>query len=220
MADLLPTVEINPPVPVVATVVWMHGLGADGYDFVDMVPALGLRERGVRFVFPHAPLRAVTINNGYVMRAWYDVRSLSFVDREDRTGLEESRRAVEALVHREKEWGVAPGRVVLAGFSQGGALALYTALRSEERLAGVVALSTYLPVANDAETTLARIPVLMAHGTGDAVIPLHLARLSRQALEGRGYVVEWHEYFMGHELCPEEVADVRVFLEQILGLGN
>ncbi|CAK0740323.1 Carboxylesterase 1 [Gammaproteobacteria bacterium] len=214
----LPTVEIDAEGVFTAAVIWMHGLGADGYDFVDIVPDLGLTPRGVRFIFPHAPHRSITINHGYVMRAWYDVRTAEFTEREDRAGLDSSRESIEVLIRREAERGIPPNRIVLAGFSQGGAVALHTLLQN--RLAGVLALSTYLPLAHSAasEVTLEdnRTPVLMMHGIKDTVIPITLGRSSRQQLETMGYPVQWLEYPMGHEVSIEQIEVIRTFLRKVL----
>ena len=192
------------------TVIWMHGLGADGWDFVPIVRELPLPEGlDLRFIFPHAPTRPVTINNGYVMRAWYDIAMQDLARRADEHGIRESQRAIEHLVQRERDRGVPCDRIVLAGFSQGGAIALQTGLRYGETLAGIVALSTYLPLEEslDQEVSAAnrRTPIFMAHGTEDPIVPVDLAQASRQKLEARGFNVQWHEYPMPHSVCAEEV---------------
>jgi len=197
-----------------ASIIWLHGLGADGHDFEPIVPELplpaGLR---ARFIFPHAPVQAVTINYGHVMPAWYDVYGDG---RQDADGIRASQARLEALIARERERGVATRRIVLAGFSQGGAIALQTGLRHSERLAGILALSTYLPLAETlgAEAAAAKrgVPIFMAHGTEDPVIPLQRAAISRDQLRKLGYQVEWHEYPMPHAVCPEEIADVGAWL--------
>jgi phospholipase/carboxylesterase len=197
-----------------ASIIWLHGLGADGHDFEPIVPELplpaGLR---ARFVFPHAPVQAVTINYGHVMPAWYDVYGDG---RQDADGIRASQARLEALIARERERGVVTRRIVLAGFSQGGAIALQTGLRHSERLAGILALSTYLPLAETlgAEAAAANrgVPIFMAHGTEDPVIPLQRAAISRDQLRKLGYQVEWHEYPMPHAVCPEEIADVGAWL--------
>jgi phospholipase/carboxylesterase len=197
-----------------ASIIWLHGLGADGHDFEPIVPELplpaGLR---ARFIFPHAPVQAVTINYGHVMPAWYDVYGDG---RQDADGIRASQARLEALIARERERGVATRRIVLAGFSQGGAIALQTGLRHSERLAGILALSTYLPLAETlgAEAAAANrgVPIFMAHGTEDPVIPLQRAAISRDQLRKLGYQVEWHEYPMPHAVCPEEIADVGAWL--------
>jgi phospholipase/carboxylesterase len=203
-----------------ASVVWLHGLGADGTDFVPVVDALDLPARPIRFVFPHAPMRAVTINQGYVMRAWYDIVSTDLDRRADERGVRESQRLIEGLVERERGRGVDAERIVLAGFSQGGAIALQTGLRHAERLAGIMALSCYVPLAAslEAERSAANraVPVFMAHGTHDPVIPLRLARESRDLLLSLGYEVAWHEYPMEHSVSPEEVEAIGAWLRRVL----
>jgi phospholipase/carboxylesterase len=217
--DLLDALEVETAPSPSAAVVWMHGLGADGYDFVDVPPMLEL-QLPVRFLFPHAPMQPVTINGGMVMRAWYDVRHDAGVRREDETGIRASQRRVEALIAREKARGIPAKRLILAGFSQGGAMALQTGLRHPERLAGVMALSCFLPLADRlaAEAAAANrdVPIFLAHGTHDPVIPLARAEHARAALGGLGYRVEWHEYHMPHSVCPEELADIGAWLARIL----
>jgi phospholipase/carboxylesterase len=221
VADLLDAVEIETASTPTASIVWMHGLGADGHDFVDVVPELHLPARpGVRFVFPHAPMRPVTINGGYVMRAWYDIRDDGGVRREDAGGVRASQKAIEALIQREKARGVPAASIVLAGFSQGGAIALHTGLRHAERLAGVMALSCSLPLADTlaAEGAPANrdVPIFMAHGTHDPMIPMARARRAYETLTGLGYRVEWHEYPMPHSVCAEEIADITAWLGKVL----
>jgi phospholipase/carboxylesterase len=222
MADLLESIQVETaPDPTVA-VIWMHGLGADGHDFEPIVPELGLPARpAIRFVFPHAPLRPVTINQGHVMRAWYDIRALAGVRREDETGVRQSAQQVEALIERERQRGIAPGRLVLAGFSQGGAMALHVGLRYHERLAGVLALSCYLPLAATlaAEASAANraVPIFWAHGVHDPMIPLAMAEQGRQQVAALGYPIEWHQYPMPHSVCAEEIADVARWLGLVLG---
>ena len=201
--------------------IWLHGLGADGHDFEPIVPEIVRRgERAWRFIFPHAPVRPVTINGGMPMRAWYDLKGLDRRSGEDVAGFREADGHVRRLIEREGERGIAPARIVLAGFSQGAAVSLYTAPRFAERLAGIMALSGYLPgdstfqaervAANDAT------PIFMAHGRGDTVLPLGLGSQSRDFLKARGYAIEWHEYPMAHAVCAEEVADIREFLFRVL----
>ena len=218
--DLLEAVEIETAPSPRHAVLWMHGLGADGYDFVDLVPALRLGTRPVRFVFPHAPMRPVTINRGMVMRAWYDVSDDRGVRREDEAGVRESQARLEALIARERSRGVEAGRLVLAGFSQGGAMALHTALRHPERLAGVMALSCFLPladrVATEASPANRDVPIFMAHGTHDPLIPLARAVQARDALTALGYRVEWRQYPMPHSVCDAEVLDIADWLKRIL----
>jgi phospholipase/carboxylesterase len=221
MADRLEAIEIETAESPGASVIWMHGLGADGHDFVDVVPELGLPARpGVRFVFPHAPMRPVTINGGYVMRAWYDIRDDGGVRREDAAGVRASQKAIEALIAREKERGVPAAAIVLAGFSQGGAMALHTALRHPERLAGVMALSCSLPLAEalaaEAAPANRDVPIFMAHGTHDPMIPMARALRARETLAGLGYRLEWHEYPMPHSVCLDEIRDISAWLATVL----
>ena len=223
MADqLLDAIEIETAPAPTAAVIWMHGLGADGHDFEPIVPELGLGRRpAVRFVFPHAPLRPVTINQGHVMRAWYDVRALAGVRREDEAGVRQSARQVEALIARERQRGVPAERLVLAGFSQGGAVALHTGLRHAERLAGVMALSCYLPLASAVETEAApanrAAPIFWAHGVHDPMIPLAMAEQSRDHLAALGYAIEWHQYAIPHSVSAEEIAEIARWLGRVLG---
>lgn len=201
------------------SIVWLHGLGADGNDFAPIVPEL-VRDGwpGIRFVFPHARVRPVTINGGVPMRAWYDIPSLQVDQRADEAGVRDSIAEVEALLARERDRGVPPARTVLAGFSQGGAIALATGLRREAGLAGVVALSTYLPLANasrDDSTAAGRAtPVFMAHGSQDPVVPQALGSRSRDALQALGVPVQWHSYPMPHSVCAEEIRDLGDWLSR------
>jgi phospholipase/carboxylesterase len=218
---VLETLEVETGARPTAAVIWLHGLGADGHDFEPIVPELELPEaRPVRFVFPHAPPQPVTINGGAVMRAWYDVYSLGGVRREDDAGVRRSQAGVEALVARERARGVPAARIVLAGFSQGGAIAFQTGLRHPERLAGIMALSTYLPLASTlaAEASAANraVSIFMAHGLHDPLIPVERALLSRDALRKAGYAVEWHEYPMEHAVCAEEIAAIAAWLRRVL----
>ena len=204
------------------TVIWMHGLGADGWDFVPLVRELPLPESlPLRFVFPHAPERPVTINNGSVMRAWYDISQSDIARVPDEVGIRQSQASVEQLIEREKTRGIEPSAIVLAGFSQGGAIALQTGLRFKDRLAGIAALSTYLPLEDSLDREAAgankATPIFMAHGTEDPVIPMKLAETSQQALRMRGYDVDWHSYPMPHSVCAEEVRDLAEFLARALG---
>ncbi|MFM9916310.1 MAG: alpha/beta hydrolase [Rhizobacter sp.] len=204
-----------------ASIIVLHGLGADGNDFVPIAEELRLDAVGpVRFVFPHAPVRPVTINGGMAMRAWYDLLQADLVQREDEAGLRASRLEIEALIARERERGVLASRIVLMGFSQGCAMTLMTGLRHGERLAGLVGLSGYLPLASStaAERTAASValPIFLVHGRGDTVIPLARATASRDALQALGCVVEWHEYPMAHSVCPQEVADLNRWLLDVL----
>ncbi len=204
-----------------SAVIWLHGLGADGHDFAPIVPELNLPPSAcIRFIFPHAPMLPVTINGGYVMPAWYDVKSLDLRQEEDDAGIRASQRLLETLIRREVERGIAPSRIVLAGFSQGGAIALHTGLRHASALAGVLALSTYLPLPHaamaEASPANARLPLFMAHGTADSVIPLAQGATSRDFLQQMGHPVAWHEYPMAHSVCPQEIADIGAWLARIL----
>jgi phospholipase/carboxylesterase len=205
-----------------ASVIVLHGLGADGNDFVPVARELDLSAAGpVRFVFPHAPVIPVTINGGYAMRAWYDILAADLVRREDEPGLRKSQMAVEGLIAREKSRGVPAARIVLAGFSQGCAMALLTGVRHAERLGGIAGLSGYLPLA--ASTAVERhaanygTPVFLAHGRADAVVPIDRALASRDALQALGHPVEWHEYAMAHSVCADEIGDLNRWLLAVLG---
>ncbi|MEO5703102.1 MAG: alpha/beta hydrolase-fold protein [Gammaproteobacteria bacterium] len=218
----LPAVTIDPIAPVTASVICLHGLGADGHDLESVVAELGLPQRhGVRFLLPHAPHRPVTINNGYVMRAWYDIVANDLSQREDSVGVGNSERLLHRLIEREIDSGIPPHRIVLAGFSQGGAIALHTGLRYPQRLAGVLALSSYLPlagkVAEEAHFANAGLPILMAHGIHDSIVPMASALASRSLLERLGYSVDWLTYPMGHESCAQEMKDINQWLMRILG---
>lgn len=202
-------------------VIWLHGLGANGYDFKPIVPELNLPVgHGIRFIFPHAPQRPVTINAGVVMPAWYDVYSMSFIDHEDEEGINHSVHQVEQLIQQQQQHGINSKKIVLAGFSQGGAVALHTALRYKQPLAGIMALSSYLPLAKDFAKNLSEanknIPVLMCHGTHDPVVPYHLGDDSRYFMEQAGIDVEWHSYPMQHSVCPDEINDISRWLQKIL----
>lgn len=216
-----PPIEIETGAVPSATVIWLHGLGADGHDFEPIVPELRLpRDPAVRFIFPHAPHRPVTINNGYVMRAWYDIRTAEFVQREDEVGIRESERAVRELIAQESHRGISPRRIVLAGFSQGGAIALHTGVRYPERLAGIMALSTYLPLAprfaTEAQAANKNVPIFMAHGTEDPVIPIGRGLQSADLLKCAGADLVWRSYEMGHSVCIEEIGDIAVWLVRTL----
>lgn len=204
-----------------ATVIVLHGLGADGNDFVPFVQELDLAAVGpVRYVFPHAPTMPVTINGGYVMRAWYDILGADMARREDEAGLRRSMAEITALIDAERASGIAANRIVLAGFSQGAAMTLLTGLRYPERLAGLVGMSGYLPLAGrlTAERSAANddVPVFLAHGRGDPVVPYAAGVATRDALRSMGYPVEWHEYPMQHSVCMEEVADLNRWLLRVL----
>jgi phospholipase/carboxylesterase len=225
MTQLLECVEVATGTAPTASVIWMHGLGADGYDFVPVVKELDVNtlpglSGGVRFVFPHAPMRPVTINNGMRMRAWYDIKMMDLVRQEDEAGLRQSQAECEALIAREVSRGTPERRIVLAGFSQGGAVTLQTGLRHASRLAGLMVLSSYLPlaahVASEAAPANRDVPIFMAHGTEDPVVVLDRADTSKTQLEGLGYAIEWHQYPMEHSLCLEEIGDIRAWLGRVL----
>lgn len=216
----LETIEIETGPRPSAAVIWLHGLGADGHDFEPIVPELGLpASKPARFIFPNAPQRAVTINMGMRMRAWYDILQMGGGP-EDETGIRESQGLLEKLIAAQQQKGIPARKIVLAGFSQGGAIVLQTALRHAERLGGVMALSTYLPLQSKLDKERKAInddlPVFMAHGAYDPMIPMVRAMQSRDALQALGYRVEWREYPMPHSVCPEEIADIAAFLLRIL----
>jgi phospholipase/carboxylesterase len=214
-------VEIETGRDPAAAVIWLHGLGADGHDFEPIVPQLRLRgEPPLRFVFPHAPVRPVTLNGGYAMRAWYDIVALDRRAAEDESGIHASQAAIEALIRRENARAIPTGRIVLAGFSQGGAMALFTGTRYPERLAGIMGLSCYQLLAPrfTAERTAANqsAPIFLAHGTQDPVVAPALGEEACRQLQAAGYTVEWHTYSMPHAVCPQEVADIAAWLRRVL----
>jgi phospholipase/carboxylesterase len=214
-------VEIETGPKPTGAVIWLHGLGADGHDFEPIVPELlSPGERALRFVFPHAPIRPVTLNGGFAMRAWYDIVSLDRRGPEDERGVRESQAAIEALIGRENQRGVPSEHIVLAGFSQGGALALYTGLRHRERLAGIMGLSCYLVLGERlaAERTPANqpTPIFLAHGAEDPVLAPVLGEQARRLLVENGYTVEWHTYSMPHSVCPQEITDIAAWLRRVL----
>lgn len=219
---LLPRVEIESAPNPTAAVIWMHGLGADGNDFAGLVPELDLDGcQPIRFVFPHAPSMPVTVNGGYVMPAWYDIAATDLVQRQDAAGIAKSAQAIEALIAHEVARGIAPENIVLAGFSQGCAMALHTGLRHGARLAGIMALSGYLPlaetVAGERASANADTPIFMAHGTTDPVVVIARAEESRNRLASLGYKIQWHTYPMPHSVHPHEIADISRFLQAVLG---
>ena len=213
------TVEVETGAEPTASVIWLHGLGADGHDFEPIVPELRLPAAlPTRFVFPHAPVRPVTINGGMAMRAWYDIVSLDRGGPVDSAGIDESSAALEALIAREQERGIEPARIVVAGFSQGGAIAINTILRAEKKLAGLMALSTWLalPDALQRGSLDTSVPVFMAHGQFDPMIPMQYGRASADRLAAAGFDVEWHDYPMAHAVCPQEIDDIRTWLSGVL----
>lgn len=222
MTFLLPRIELESAPNPTAAVIWLHGLGADGNDFAPLVPELALDGcPPIRFVFPHAPSIPVTLNGGYVMPAWYDIYGLNLVDRQDDQGIQKSEWAIQALIQNEVERGIPHERIVLAGFSQGCAMALHTGLRLPHRLAGIMALSGYLPLADrfpsERHAANAHTPVFMAHGTQDPVVVLQRGEDSRNALTKLGHPVDWHTYPMQHSVHPQEIADISAFLTRVLG---
>jgi phospholipase/carboxylesterase len=219
------SVILTPFTPPVGSVIWLHGLGADGFDFVSIVNELRLPSTlPVRFVFPHATPRAVTINNGFVMRAWYDIKGFGPERAEDEAGIRDSEGVVRRLIEQQIAQGIAADRIVIAGFSQGGAIALQTGLRYPQRLAGVMALSTYLPlresVAKEASAANKDIPILMCHGLRDPIVPLELGNASHDVLKNLGYRIDWRTYPMEHQVCMEEVTDIANWLQARLTRNN
>ncbi len=217
MTQLIEHLELNTGPDPKGTVIWMHGLGADCWDFVPIVKELDLPAGlSLRFIFPQAPARPITINGGHVMPGWYDISMADFARKPDEDGVRDSQRAIDALIDREVSRGIDSDKIVLAGFSQGGAIALQAGLRQTKPIAGILALSTYLTLAESlgTEKTIANanIPILMTHGTQDPVVPLTLARTAKAQLESHGYRVEWREYPMQHAVCGEEISDISAWL--------
>lgn len=218
--DMLSTIDLNPPGDApLASVIWLHGLGADGNDFVPIVERFGSLQSKVRFVFPSAPVRAITVNNGMRMRAWYDIDSLDLARKEDLAGIRSSEQLIRALIEREQSLGIAADRIALVGFSQGGAMALHTGLRFPERLAGIIALSSYLLVpdlfASERHVANQSVPIFIAHGLFDPIVPFSLGQKTRESLTVLGYAVEWHSYPMEHSVLPEEIEALYRFLDHI-----
>ncbi len=220
MPNLIEHVELCTGANPIGTVIWMHGLGADCWDFVPVIKELSLPiNLPLRFIFPQAPSRPVTINNGHVMPAWYDISMSDIARKPDEVGVRQSQVSINALIENEITRGIASHKIVVAGFSQGGAIALQTALRHPKPLGGVLALSTYLTLADtlaaEKSAANAAIPILMAHGTQDPVVPLKLARESEQNLEAQGFSVQWREYPMQHSLCGEEIEDIAAWFTHV-----
>lgn len=220
MSDLLQSIVLDTGPNPQTSIIWLHGLGADGHDFEPVADELRL-PGAVRYIFPHAPMRPVTINGGFVMRAWYDIAEMDIAAKQDEAGIRDSQAQIEALIRRENERGIPPGRIFLAGFSQGGAIALHTVLRQAQPLAGVLALSTYLPLSALAEQEMLpgtqATPVFMAHGRSDTVVSPALGRASADALTTLGYRVDWHEYPMAHSVCDAELRDLERWLAARMG---
>ncbi|MEE9492615.1 MAG: dienelactone hydrolase family protein [Gammaproteobacteria bacterium] len=217
MNSVLESIEIDPPGPVRGAVIWLHGLGADGHDFEPLIRQWDLvQQHGIRFVLPHAPVRPVTMNGGMEMRAWYDLAGIDALAPEDAAGIQSSREQLEALIRQENDRGIPSSAIVLAGFSQGGAMVLHTGLRYRQPLAGILALSCYLPLAESLEDEKSSeqkaVPLRMDHGDSDPVVPLKLAHLSRDAIQKSGYSVEFNTYPMAHSLCPEQAASLYQWL--------
>lgn len=215
---MLESLVIESSEKVSASVIWLHGLGADGHDFAPIVKEFGIPN--LRFILPHAPVRAVTINNGHKMSAWYDIYGLNNESQQDELGIRATEASITELIAHEISRGILASRIVLAGFSQGGAIALHTALRYSQRLAGILALSTYLPLKStllaDRQTANLDLPIFMAHGKFDSVITLATAQISKAELTSAGYAIDWHEYAMAHSVSVEEIDDMRDFLTLIL----
>ena len=212
----LEALTIETSLPIKNSVIWLHGLGADGHDFAPIVPELHIPN--TRFIFPHAPHRPITMNNGYEMRAWYDLFGLKLQNQQDEAGLRVMQKNIGAFIENEVDQGIEEKNIVVAGFSQGGAMALFTALRYPVRLAGVLALSTYVPLkeklATEASPANKNVPIFMAHGTFDNVITIDTCKISHQLLKNLTYPSEWHEYPMAHSVCTEEIDDISRFLKQ------
>lgn len=229
MTSLPETVEVSPLQEPLGSVIWLHGLGADGHDFEALVPELRLPESlPLRFVFPHAPVRPVTLNGGMAMRAWYDILSLDKDGPQDEEGIRDSAEILRALIERERSRGLSYARIAVAGFSQGGAIAMHTAIRFEHKLAGLLALSTWLPlqqtlneeVAENSRSQARTLPVMLAHGTFDPMLPLSLGQVSRDRLTELGFSVEWREYPMQHAVCPQEIADISAWLTRSFAMSD
>lgn len=207
---------VEPKLPATAAVIWLHGLGADGHDFEGIVPALQLNDIPIRFIFPHAPVRRITINAGMSMRGWYDIISLSLGQREDETGVNESAAAIKSLIHQTHQEGIPYNRIILAGFSQGGAIALHLGIRHEPPLGGIMALSTYLPLQTQAVSAYhpatTQTPIFMAHGTADPIVVVGLGEVSRDTLTTLGYTIEWHQYLMAHQVCDQEIKEISTWI--------
>jgi len=215
-------IEIEPPQKTKASVIWLHGLGADGNDFAQLVPALNIPEAlAVRFIFPHAPFRSITLNDGKSMRGWYDIYGLDRSEKQDKKGIEETTQLIISLIEKENRRGVSSNKIILAGFSQGGAIALHAGLHYPKKLAGIMALSTYLPLheafGTKNEEANKSTPIFMAHGTQDDVLPFSFGELSKHVLEEHNYPVAWHPYNMRHSVCPQEALDISKWIQERLG---
>ena len=217
----LATIELTTGSNPTHSIIWMHGLGADGNDFVPIIEELDLPKTiAIRFIFPHAPKQPVTVNGGFIMRAWYDIRSADLDHAEDEVGLKRSEQLIMQLIEKEKSRGIASENIVLAGFSQGGVMSLFVGLRYAEKLGGVMVLSGYLPLAHQFESSAHLVnhttPIFIGHGNEDMIVPIQLANKSKQQLITQGYLVEWHEYNMAHSVCNDELADISKWLRRVL----
>ncbi|MDD2914105.1 MAG: carboxylesterase [Gallionella sp.] len=223
MTAILPHIMLESGMQPQHCIIWLHGLGADGHDFVSMVDELKL-PAPMRYIFPHAPQRPVTINGGFVMRAWYDIALADIGAQQDEKGIRDSQASIEALIAQEVARGIAPCNIFLAGFSQGGAIVLHTVLHRNVALGGVLALSTYLPLADmapgEVSASALQTPIFMAHGRSDPVVPYMLGAASRDKLLEFGYALEWHEYAMPHSLCEEEVRDIEIWLAKLIASSD
>lgn len=218
--NALSCIDIHPTIPASMSIIWLHGLGADANDFTPIIPELNLpKSHSVRFIFPNAPVRPVTINNGYEMRAWYDITSISSERTTDVAGIIQSVRDIEAIIQREMEDGIASNKIILAGFSQGAAIALTTFINHPQPLAGVIALSGYLPLQQialqQAQSINKQTPLFIAHGTEDTVVPYALGKAAYAGLKETGFHPQWHSYPMGHAVCQEEIRDIGEFIRQL-----
>lgn len=216
-------VEVNTKKQPDFSVIWLHGLGADGHDFESMVAELQLPEKlGIRFIFPHAPVQPVSINGGYPMRSWFDILGLDKTAKQDEAGIRKSQQSIDSLIQQVIATGINSDKIILGGFSQGGALALHAALRYPEKLAGVIGLSTYLPlsdhIAQEKSVLNQQTPIFLAHGTQDPIVPLAFGEISCTLLKNVGFPVTWSEYVMGHTVCDKEIADLSQWLQQVLSI--
>jgi phospholipase/carboxylesterase len=215
---MLPFETINPKKDAQFTVIWLHGLGADGYDFVPIVPELKLQDLPIRFIFPHAKVRPVTLNRGMPMPAWFDIHEISPAAKHDEAGIEQAYQDISELINEQHRLGISYQHIALIGFSQGGALALYTALRFPELLAGVAGLSTFLPPIASLKAAIQTsrpLPIFLAHGTQDPIVPLEAGHMTEELLTGQGYKIDWHTYTMAHQVCPQEIKDIGTWLHHI-----
>ncbi|MDP2805701.1 MAG: dienelactone hydrolase family protein [Gallionellaceae bacterium] len=219
MSPILPHITLDTAQSPLHSIIWLHGLGADGNDFVPIAEEINLPV-AVRYIFPHAPEQAVTINGGYIMRSWYDIVATDIGSKQDAIGVRASQAEIEKLIAQERARGIEAKNIFLAGFSQGGAIALHTGLRHQEQLGGILALSSYLPLAEtlatEASDACTKTPIFMAHGRDDTIVPYALGKLSEAALQKQNYAIDWHEYDMPHSVCAKEVRDIEAWLTQRL----